>query len=656
MFSIVVTGPDSNDERHTFTTTDITVGRVAGNDIVLKQTNISKRHSRLVLKNGAFILIDLKSTNGTLVNGRKITAPQQVTSADRITIGDYTLQLLQDAVDSPGDGGNETSAEVPPSAVAGIESLGAAPEGPPEGGGARILPLDSVQGSTLESPTTPTRAARPAPPPVPGPAVPPPARRPITPGRMPSVERVVPRRGDVRRPATGEMEAFSSGLTPTGTPADATAHTRRWAEVELMRASDAFTLSLPENTEEIEHWSAELVNHWIDTEPELTETVRPLGGETVREAGRRAMHRLEAGGQSAPASVSRDALIQRAGLELVGLGPIELLLADPTVTQIHVNAWDGISAVRDGAPSPVPMRFASDRSWQRVAGRLHSHARFSDITGGTMRLEGGGRLDLVLPPISVNGATLSLVRPNGAVPDLDELVATGLLSADVASFLGAAVQGGAGLLIASREITDASLLFEALIAARLPEQRTVVVQEVARQGLQQPGVIRLEQAPGQWPSAACIGFGLAPTLLGLDPLSPCVAGDWLLGGASRSFASMVTLPARTPAEALSRLQLLAASTHAVGGLAADRPAVQRQLLATLDLVIFLSRDSAGTLSLAEIAEISDVGAEGLSTTPVLVSRDGTRPGLLEATGHIPRCVRDRHRLGPAVPQDLFRPR
>lgn len=84
--------------RHeTFDKDEVTIGRVQGNDIILPKGNISKRHSRIVLKDGKFIIVDLKSTNGTYVNGKKITAPQVIKTTDKVYIGDFTIQISQGA-------------------------------------------------------------------------------------------------------------------------------------------------------------------------------------------------------------------------------------------------------------------------------------------------------------------------------------------------------------------------------------------------------------------------------------------------------------------------------------------------------------------------------------------------------------------------------
>ena len=93
MFTVVIAEKEGAERRVTFSEAEVTIGRVPGNDVVLPKGNVSKRHSRIVLKDNRFIVVDLKSTNGTYVNGRKITSPLVVKEGDKIYVGDYVLTL-----------------------------------------------------------------------------------------------------------------------------------------------------------------------------------------------------------------------------------------------------------------------------------------------------------------------------------------------------------------------------------------------------------------------------------------------------------------------------------------------------------------------------------------------------------------------------------
>src|SRR6188508_2106248 len=111
MFTIVIQEKGGEARRMVFNKPEVTIGRVQGNDIVLPKGNVSKRHARIVLKDGKFIIVDLKSTNGTYVNGRKITSPLVVKDSDKIYIGDFIVGVDEAAAE--GDGPSETTTPPP---------------------------------------------------------------------------------------------------------------------------------------------------------------------------------------------------------------------------------------------------------------------------------------------------------------------------------------------------------------------------------------------------------------------------------------------------------------------------------------------------------------------------------------------------------------
>ena len=111
-FAIVINEKGGQPRRQEFLKGEITIGRVQGNDIVLPKQNVSKRHSRVVLKNGKFVITDLKSTNGTYVNGRKITTPMVIKETDKIYIGDFVLST--ELIDGVSEGSSNASSAPPP--------------------------------------------------------------------------------------------------------------------------------------------------------------------------------------------------------------------------------------------------------------------------------------------------------------------------------------------------------------------------------------------------------------------------------------------------------------------------------------------------------------------------------------------------------------
>src|ERR1044072_272022 len=125
MFTIHIQEKGGEQRRMVFNKPEVTIGRVQGNDIVLPKGNVSKRHARIVLKDGKFIIVDLKSTNGTYVNGRKITSPLVVKDSDKIYIGDFIVGV--DEAANEGDGPSETTTSPPGARAAGMPGDGRPP-------------------------------------------------------------------------------------------------------------------------------------------------------------------------------------------------------------------------------------------------------------------------------------------------------------------------------------------------------------------------------------------------------------------------------------------------------------------------------------------------------------------------------------------------
>ncbi len=187
MFSILISEKGGETKRLEFDRPEITIGRVQGNDIVLPKGNVSKRHSRIVYKDGKFIIVDLKSTNGTYVNGRKITAPLVIKGSDKIYIGDFIMNIEEGTGPSTSstadiEGGGKGPPPPPPSptrpgtrpAIATVPAIRAEPTSMDVSAG---MDDDEEEASapSAKSPVEP-RPSRPTPPPPP----PPPSLRPPT--------------------------------------------------------------------------------------------------------------------------------------------------------------------------------------------------------------------------------------------------------------------------------------------------------------------------------------------------------------------------------------------------------------------------------------------------------------------------------------------
>src|SRR5678809_1351713 len=122
MFSVIISEKGGAERRESFDKSEINVGRVQGNDLMLPKGNVSKHHARLLYRDGRFIVTDLKSTNGTYVNGRKIAQATIVREGDKIYIGDFVLRI-ESTPGSPGlQAGDESSAPADQPSVDSVPS------------------------------------------------------------------------------------------------------------------------------------------------------------------------------------------------------------------------------------------------------------------------------------------------------------------------------------------------------------------------------------------------------------------------------------------------------------------------------------------------------------------------------------------------------
>src|SRR5580698_8330110 len=141
MFAIIISEKGGAERKETFDKSEINVGRVQGNDLMLPKGNVSKHHARLLFRDGRFIVTDLKSTNGTYVNGRKIAQATIVREGDKIYIGDFVLRLDGAGAEASGSLPEPISDDTPDRAGTPAEPAGGAPNGGSAPGAAAPPPL-----------------------------------------------------------------------------------------------------------------------------------------------------------------------------------------------------------------------------------------------------------------------------------------------------------------------------------------------------------------------------------------------------------------------------------------------------------------------------------------------------------------------------------
>lgn len=579
MFTVTVTERGEASEDLVFDQAEVTIGRVRGNDIVLRKGSVSKRHAKIVLKDNKFVVIDLKSTNGTIVNGRKITAPQVIRENDKLVIGDYVLEVSHKA--------------------------GASKEPPRTGGSAPAKSSTDAVGPPPAPPGPPTpRAAASAP--------------------NPTDPRAIP--------YSGESEGGAKPPLPQPT---SSAHNTLAMRVplELLReptgtVTQGAPLRLPPSvfTDPFADAHARALASVLDSLPhdELPTAYPPAGADRTRveRAVRLALPTSTEAGQ--PEDLT-NILVH----ELVGLGPIEFYLDDPEISEIHVNGYDRVFVRKSGALEAAPLAWASPATLTAAARRMMQAADVHDPFGGSVRLPDGTRIEVVLPPASAGGPVLTITKPLRTSPSIDQMVESESLSQSIATALKVAIENRGGVLITSTSSDDATRFLNALLQDVGDARRVVAVETVPSLKLPQATAVRLETVPNSTPSSLQRAVTLQPEVLAVDPFGGEMVVEWLLDVAAAPCAFVATFGGRHPDDALSRLVVMG-----LQGEASDASAVRSQIATSLDLMVHLGRYQDRVI----VSQVSDVGLDTGELTQQIVFHSRMGPGGLEfnSTGHVPR--------------------
>ena len=317
--------------------------------------------------------------------------------------------------------------------------------------------------------------------------------------------------------------------------------------------------------------------------------------------------------------------------EIVGAGPLEPLLQDPSVTDVLVNAPDEVWVDRGNGLERTAVRFADDRAVRRLAQRLAAPTgrRLDDAQPWVdARLPDGVRLHAVLPPVSPGGTCLSLRRARSRVFTLDELVAAGSLPPDGVELLSALVASRQAFLVSGGTGTGKTTLLSALLSLVDPRDRLLLVEDAGELAPAHPHVVRLEARPPNLEGAGAVGLRdlvrqalrMRPDRVVVGEVRGAEVVDLLAALNTGHEGGCGTLHANSAADVPARLEALAA----VAGL--DRAALHSQLASGLRLAVHLARTrSSGRRRVAGVC-VLDRTDDGLVRAAPAWSWDGTQPG------------------------------
>jgi pilus assembly protein CpaF len=366
--------------------------------------------------------------------------------------------------------------------------------------------------------------------------------------------------------------------------------------------------------------------------------------------------------------VERRKLVDDVLDELLGLGPIEPLLKDNTITDILVNGHNSVFVERYGVLEPSPVRFKDEKHLIRIIQKIVSAVgRRVDESAPMVdaRLADGSRVNAVVPPLALDGALLS-IRKFAKVPiSMARLIEIGSVPGQVAEVMKAVVAARLNVLISGGTGSGKTTMLNAMSAFIDNRERIVTIEDSAELQLQQEHVARLETRPANIEGKGEIiqrdlvknSLRMRPDRIIVGEVRAGEAFDMLQAMNTGHDGSMTTVHANTPRDALSRVEQMIG----MSGIDVPPRSARAQIASAIHVVVQVARLSDGRRKLMSLSELSGMEGDVITMQEIFrfrqtgVSADGIVQGRFEATGIRPRFLDQVMSHGVTLSPDLFRP-
>ena len=365
-------------------------------------------------------------------------------------------------------------------------------------------------------------------------------------------------------------------------------------------------------------------------------------------------------------SDARDRVVQCIEDEIMGLGPLEPLLKDPTVSDILVNGAEQVYVERHGRLELTDVKFSSDRHLINTIDRIVSAVgRRIDESSPMVdaRLADGSRVNAIIPPLALDGPAMSIRRFAKEMLTVDNLVEIGSMTPELAEVVGAAVRGRLNILVSGGTGAGKTTMLN-LLSGFIPEtERIVTIEDSAELQLQQPHVVRLETRPANIEGKGRIAardlvinsLRMRPERIIIGEVRGAEALDMLQAMNTGHDGSLTTIHANTPRDALGRVENLVAMT----GIAFPIKALREQISSAIDLVIQIARHEDGKRRVVNLAEINGMEGEMITMSDIFtfnregLDEDGNVLGSLKPTGIVPAFHKKLASSGIKIPIESF---
>lgn len=301
--------------------------------------------------------------------------------------------------------------------------------------------------------------------------------------------------------------------------------------------------------------------------------------------------------------------------DVMGLGPIEPLLEDVTISEVMVNSTDPIYIERSGRIEQTGVRFATEDHLRRVIDRIVAGVGRRVDEASPMvdaRLSDGSRVNAIIPPLAVDGSILTIRKFQNDRLGVEQLIEMGAISHEAANLLGAAVRGAKTVLVSGGTGTGKTTLLNILSSFIPDTERIVTIEDAVELQLRQRHVIRLESRPPNLEGQGEVtirdlvrnALRMRPDRIIVGEVRGAEALDMLQAINTGHDGSLATIHANAPRDALSRLETMVL----MAGFDLPLRAIREQVASGLDIIVQLTRFRDGSRRVTQITEI--VGMEG----------------------------------------------
>jgi pilus assembly protein CpaF len=362
----------------------------------------------------------------------------------------------------------------------------------------------------------------------------------------------------------------------------------------------------------------------------------------------------------------RDAILGDVIDEVFGLGPLEPLLRDPTISDILVNTYKQVYVERSGKLERLPTTFQDDRHLMRVIDRIVSGVgrRVDDSSPMVdARLPDGSRVNAIIPPLAVDGPLLSIRRFPAERLKAEDLVAIRSLTRPMLEFLEHCVKSRLNMLISGGTGAGKTTLLNVLSSFISERERIVTIEDAAELQLHQEHVGRLETRPPNVEGKGAIrqrqlvinSLRMRPDRIVVGEVRGEEALDMLQAMNTGHDGSLTTVHANTPRDALSRIETMIA----MGSMNLPERAMRQQIASAIQIVVQQTRLSDGTRKVTSVSEITGMEGDVITMQEIFcfeklgVTQEGKVIGRFRATGVRPKACDRLKASGVHLPADMF---